>query len=90
MNRTDGRIARKLAIAATALGLWGALVLLFAAPLAWFIMNKFLEEFTYKEEMGPSMFLIGLGATLSIALLTVGYKSIKSATANPVDSLRSE
>ena len=63
---------------------------LFSAPLAWFIMSKFLEEFTYKEEMGPSIFLIGLGATISIALLTVGYKSIKSATANPVNSLRSE
>ena len=63
---------------------------LFSAPLAWFIMNKFLEEFTYKDEIGPSIFLIGLGATVSIALLTVGYKSIKSATANPVNSLRSE
>ena len=33
---------------------------LFSAPLAWFIMNKFLEEFTYKDEIGPSIFLIGL------------------------------
>ena len=63
---------------------------LFSAPLAWFIMNKFLEEFTYKEEIGPSIFLIASGATISIALLTVGYRSIKSATANPVNSLRSE
>jgi putative ABC transport system permease protein len=63
---------------------------LFSAPLAWFVMNKFLEEFSYKEEMSPSIFLIGLGATISIALLTVGYKSIKSAIANPVNSLRSE
>jgi putative ABC transport system permease protein len=63
---------------------------LFSAPLAWFIMNKFLEEFTYKDEIGPSIFLIGLGATVFIALLTVGYKSIKSATVNPVNSLRSE
>jgi len=63
---------------------------LFAAPLAWFVMNKFLEEFSYKVEIGPSIFLIALGATISIALLTVGYRSIKSATANPVTSLRSE
>jgi len=62
----------------------------FAAPLAWFVMNKFLEEFSYKVEIGPSIFLIALGATISIALLTVGYRSIKSATANPVTSLRSE
>ena len=62
----------------------------FSAPLAWFTMNKFLEEFSYKDEIHPSIFLIGLAATISIALLTVGYKSIKSATANPVNSLRSE
>ncbi|HEX6225025.1 MAG TPA: FtsX-like permease family protein [Chryseolinea sp.] len=61
-----------------------------AAPLAWFVMNKFLEEFSYKDEIGPSIFFIGLGTTLFIALVTVGYRSIKSATANPVNSLRSE
>mgnify|MGYP003576468750 FL=1 len=63
---------------------------LFSAPLAWFVMNKFLEEFSYKEEIGPLIFLVGLGATVFIALLTVGYRSVKSATANPVNSLRSE
>jgi ABC-type antimicrobial peptide transport system permease subunit len=63
---------------------------LFSAPIAWFAMNKFLEEFSYKEEIGPSVFIIGLGITLCIALCTVGYKSIKSAVANPVNSLRSE
>ena len=63
---------------------------LFSATFAWFVMNKFLEEFTYKEEIGPAVFVIALGMTLLIALLTVGYKSIKSATANPVNSLRSE
>lgn len=62
----------------------------FAAPIAWFAMNKFLEEFTYKENIGPAVFFIGLGITLLIALLTVGYKSVKSAIANPVKSLRSE
>ena len=63
---------------------------LFAAPIAWYVMNKFLEEFTFKIQIGPAVFLIGLGVTLAIAMLTVGYKSIRSATANPVDSLRSE
>ncbi len=63
---------------------------LLAAPLAWFIMNKFLEEFTYKIDIGPDIFLTSFGIALFIALLTVGYKSIKSASANPVNSLRSE
>jgi putative ABC transport system permease protein len=63
---------------------------IFSAPFGWFVMNKFLEEFSYKEDIGPSTFVIALGVTLFIALVTVGYKSLKSATANPVNSLRSE
>jgi putative ABC transport system permease protein len=63
---------------------------LVAAPLSWYVMNKFLEEFTYKIDIGPSVFLIGFGVTLLMAIVTVGYKSIKSAIANPVNSLRSE
>jgi putative ABC transport system permease protein len=61
-----------------------------AAPLSWYVMNKFLEEFTYKIEIGPTVFLIGFGVTLLMAIVTVGYKSVKSAIANPVNSLRSE
>lgn len=63
---------------------------LFSAPIAWFMMNKFLEEFSYKEEIGPSVFLTGLGITVFIALITVGYKSIQAAMANPAQSLKSE
>ncbi len=63
---------------------------LFSAPIAWFVMNKFLEQFSYKDEFGPNVFLMALGITLFIAMATVGYRSIKSASANPVDSLRSE
>jgi ABC-type antimicrobial peptide transport system permease subunit len=63
---------------------------LFSAPIAWFMMNKFLEEFSYKEEIGPSVFLSGLAITIFIALLTVGYKSIRAALANPAQSLKSE
>jgi ABC-type antimicrobial peptide transport system permease subunit len=63
---------------------------LFSTPIAWFMMNKFLEEFSYKEEIGPSVFLTGLGITVFIALITVGYKSIQAAVANPAQSLKSE
>jgi ABC-type antimicrobial peptide transport system permease subunit len=61
-----------------------------AAPLAWFVMNKFLDEFAYKITIGFEVFLIGLLATLAIAMLTVGYKSLKAALVNPANSLRSE
>jgi predicted permease len=63
---------------------------LISAPIAWFVMNKFLEEFTYKIEIGPAILFSGFGITLLIAMVTVGYRSLKSATANPVNSLRSE
>jgi ABC-type antimicrobial peptide transport system permease subunit len=63
---------------------------LLAAPIAWFVMNKWLDKFAYKIEIGPSIFIAGLGITALIAVVTVGYKSFAAATANPVKSLRSE
>lgn len=63
---------------------------LFAAPFAWYVMSTWLDEFSYKITLGPTVFLVGLASTLIIAVLTVGYKSFQSATANPVDALRSE
>ena len=61
-----------------------------AAPLGWYVMNKWLEDFAYKIEIGPMIFLPCLGITLVIALVTVGYRSFKAAHANPAQSLRSE
>jgi putative ABC transport system permease protein len=61
-----------------------------AAPLAWLAMSDFLGQFAYKIELGPGVFLIGLITTLLIALVTVGYKSFKTATVNPSRSLRYE
>ncbi|HEY5918316.1 MAG TPA: FtsX-like permease family protein, partial [Chryseolinea sp.] len=63
---------------------------LLAAPLSWYVMNKFLDDFAYKISIGPDIFLIGLGATLAIAMLTVGYRSLRAALVNPANSLRSE
>ena len=61
-----------------------------AWPVAYFIMNKWLENFAYRTEIGAGIFLASAGLTLGIALLTVSFQSIKAATANPVDSLRYE
>lgn len=61
-----------------------------AAPLSWYVMKQWLNSFTYKIEMGPSIFIIGLASTFAIAMLTVGYRSVKAAMANPAHSLRSE
>jgi ABC-type antimicrobial peptide transport system permease subunit len=63
---------------------------LLAAPCAWYVMNQWLNDFAYKIDIGPSIFATGLVITLLIALVTVGYRSLKAATVNPINSLRSE
>jgi len=61
-----------------------------AAPVAWFVMNKWLQNYAYRINISWWIFLVaGLAATF-IALLTVSVESIKAAVANPVKSLRTE
>lgn len=67
-----------------------AIAFLVAAPIGWVVMDKWLQDFAYRITIGPSIFLMtGLLAIL-IALMAVGYQSVKTAMANPVKSLRSE
>jgi putative ABC transport system permease protein len=61
-----------------------------AAPVAWVVMNQFLSEYAYKIDIGADIFVMSIGITLLIALVTVGYRSVRAATTNPVNSLRSE
>ena len=61
-----------------------------AAPLAWYVSNQYLDEFAYRIDLSVWIFLAGIGLTLMIAVLTVGYRSLKAASANPVKSLRYE
>ena len=61
-----------------------------AAPLAWYVMSEWLSDFAYKIDIGPAIFLTGLGVSFLIAMVTVGYRSLRAATVNPVDSLKCE
>jgi putative ABC transport system permease protein len=61
-----------------------------AAPIAWFLMNSWLSNFAYRVDIGAGVFILAVGVSVIVAWLTVGYKSIKAASANPVKSLRSE
>ncbi len=63
---------------------------LVAAPIAYFIMNSWLQNFVFKISISPVIFITAILSSLAIAWLTVGYKSIKAALRNPVDSLKSE
>lgn len=66
------------------------LSILIASPIAWWAMNKWLEDFTYKIDAEWWIFTVAGLISIAIALLTVSVQSIRAAMANPVDSLRNE
>ncbi|MCP4309647.1 MAG: hypothetical protein GY790_00155, partial [Bacteroidetes bacterium] len=59
-------------------------------PLAWFAMNKWLQNFAYKTELSWWVFALAGVIALIIALLTVSWQSWRAANKNPVESLRYE
>jgi putative ABC transport system permease protein len=61
-----------------------------AWPAAYYFVHRWLEGFAYRMVLGPWIFLLSGIITLIIALMTIGFKSAKAATANPADSLRYE
>ena len=61
-----------------------------AWPVAFYTMNKWLQNFPYPVKIGIGTFLLTALSAFVIALFTVGFQSIKAARANPVDSLRYE
>jgi putative ABC transport system permease protein len=64
--------------------------ILVATPVAWWVMNRWLEDFAYRIELRWWMFFLVGVVVLLIALVTVSYQTVKAALANPVDSLRTE
>jgi len=63
---------------------------LIAAPVAWFGMNRWLEDFAYRINISWWVFFIAAIIAVMIALATISFQAIKAAIANPVESLRSE
>jgi ABC-type antimicrobial peptide transport system permease subunit len=61
-----------------------------AAPAAWYMMSSWLQSFVFRIDIGAGVFLLAIFSSVLIAWLTVGYKAIKAAMANPVKSLRTE
>ncbi len=61
-----------------------------AIPVAWFVMNRWLENFAYHINIGLGIFLLAGAIALLIALATVSWQSIRAAVANPVESLHNE
>ncbi len=66
------------------------LAFLVAAPVSYFAMRAWLDNFKYQIDLGAGVFVTAIAGTFLIALLTVGYRAIKAALADPVKSLRNE
>ncbi len=67
-----------------------AIAFVIAAPVAWFMMSSWLNDFQYRISIGIEVFVLAIIISILIAWITVGYKAIKAAIANPVKSLRTE
>lgn len=67
-----------------------AMAFLLAAPVAWYMMTSWLQNFEFRINIGIGVFALAIVVSLVIAWITVGYKAVRAAVVNPVKSLRSE
>ncbi len=70
--------------------LWVAISFVIATPVAYYVMNNWLQNFVFKTGLSWWIFLLAGLLALGIALLTVSFQSWKAATRNPVEALRYE
>jgi putative ABC transport system permease protein len=61
-----------------------------AFPLVWLGMNKWLNEFAYRVPIRYDVFVLTAVVAMAVTLFTISFQSIRAATANPADALRSE
>ena len=66
------------------------LALVIAAPLAWYFMNQWLQDFAYRISIGWWIFLAAGALAIMVAFVTIGFQAVKAGVANPVKSLRTE
>ena len=69
---------------------WVIISNLVAWPLAWYGMDKWLQNFQYRIDMTIWIFALAFGLSLAIALITVSWQSVRAAITNPADTLRYE
>ncbi|HNB55529.1 MAG TPA: cell division protein FtsX, partial [bacterium] len=66
------------------------LAFIIAAPLAYYAMQQWLQDFEYRITLGPAVFAAAVMVSLIIAGATVGYQVFRAARANPADALKYE
>jgi putative ABC transport system permease protein len=69
---------------------WVVVAFVIACPIAYFVMQKWLENFAYRTDLSWWIFVFAGILALFIALITVSFQSWKAATRNPITSLRYE
>lgn len=67
-----------------------ALAFLIAAPVAYYVMNNWLQSFAYQVRIGAGIFIIAVLSSFLIAACTIAHQALKAAVVNPVKSLRTE
>ena len=72
------------------LGLSVVLAFVVAIPVAWYAMNRWLQNFAYQTELSWWIFALAGVVALAIALVTVSWQSWRAARRNPVEALRYE
>jgi ABC-type antimicrobial peptide transport system permease subunit len=70
--------------------IWVMISIIIACPIAWYVMNKWLQNFAYRINMSWWVFILAGIIALFIALLTVSFQSFRAASKNPVEALRYE
>lgn len=66
------------------------IALIIAAPLAWYFMNKWLQDFAYRISIGWWIFIVAGALAMLIAFITIAVQALRAGVANPVKALRSE
>ena len=61
-----------------------------AVPVAWLVMQEWLQGFAYRVNISPLIFILSIVIAFVLAWLSVGYQTVRSALANPVQSLRDD
>ncbi len=69
---------------------WVVIAFILATPVAWYVLNKWLENFAFQTELSWWIFALAGISAMGIAILTVSYQSYKAANRNPVEALRYE
>lgn len=90
LSRSNEELSRSINVVLLLLVFGMVIAIVIASPVAYYFMQRWLSDFVHHIEIKGWMFAAAGLLAISIALLTVGFQSVKAALTNPVKSLRSE